>query len=156
MLMANLIKNSTTTPLIVHGPWIGPSGEPSAPKRILSEIKCEKVIVTRIAAGGDQSFAIVSDPKKSPLDFRDFETKIEILTNELIKDITAKGPEDLLDQDYLEKLEVIFQHPACFNASLLTDTHKPCTSKNNGVDLKAWKHTTLALSKLVSLAINFL
>ena len=138
--------NSTTTPQVVHGSWVGPSGEPTAPKRILSDIThSEKVIVIRIGAGGDQSFVIVQDPKSKPLDFRDADHLhgIEILNKGLIKEMNSKGNEDLLDQEFIEKLEVIFQNPACINASLLLEpTHKPCTSKNNGIDMVAWSKTT--------------
>ena len=56
--------------------------------------------------------------------------------------------EDALDQDFMEKLEVIFQHPACLNASFLLPSHKPCTSKNGGINIEAWKHATDRLDKL--------
>ena len=133
--------NSTITPQVVHGSWVGPSGEPSAPKRILKSNE-EKVIVTRIGAGGDQSFAIVQDPKVKPLDLREETNGIEKLTKELIQEMNSKSENDVLEQDFMEKLEVIFQHPACINASLLLNTHKPCTSKNNGVDMPTWTKTT--------------
>ena len=50
---------------VVHGPWIGPSGEPSYPKRM--EIDDEKkVIVYKIGAGGDQSYTLVCGPENYP------------------------------------------------------------------------------------------
>jgi len=72
--LGNSAYTSSTTPQVVHGPWVGPTGEYSAPKRIIGEIEKgqEKVVVTKIGGGGDQSFAIVNPyAKKSiPMDLR--------------------------------------------------------------------------------------
>ena len=81
----------------------------------------EPVIVTRIGSGGDQSFAIVStiSQKVTPVDFRNDHETIATLSSQIVNDMLAPGPEDSLDQDFLEQLEVIFQNPACLNASFL-------------------------------------
>lgn len=147
---------SAVTPQVVHGPWIGPTGEPSAPKRVMEEMEVdgfEKVVITRIGAGGDQSYALVNEPsmvKREQADFRQHPQNmlIETLTSEVVEAMMLPGPEDALDQDFLERLEVIFQHPACLTASFLLPNHKPCTSKNDGIDFDAWRHATKGLTKL--------
>ncbi len=142
-----------TTPQVVHGPWIGPTGEPSAPKRVIEEMDLtgEPVGVIRIGAGGDQSFAIVCSSRKIDLNLIDHRVDcgqvIEQLETDTVNEMLAVGSEDCLDQDFLERLEIIFQNPACINASYLNSSHKPCTSKNHGVDMVAWNGATKALSK---------
>ena len=101
-----------------------------------------------IGAGGDQSYASVSDPNiQESFDFRNqFKTtSIETLSPEILEEMLTPKDEDALDQDFMEKLEVIFQHPACLNASFLLPCHKPCTSKNEGINIEAWKHATKRL-----------
>jgi hypothetical protein len=50
---------------------------------------------------------------------------------------------DKIDQDFLERLEIVFGSPACLNASFLTpnDAHHFCTSNNSGIDIEAWNTT---------------
>lgn len=154
--LGNGSYSCATTPQVVHGPWVGPTGEPSAPKRVIEEMNIdpllEPVVITNIGAGGDQSFAVTSEIKKkvSPVDYRLHLPTLEMLTTEIIDEMLSHGPEDCLDQDFLEKLEIIFQNPACINSSFLLPSHKPCTSKNHGVDLKAWNYTTKRLSKITN------
>ena len=93
----------------------------------------------------------VCDPgSKEPIDFRvqSKSSKIETLTPEILEEMLTPKDGDMLDQDFLEKLEVIFQNPACLNASFLLPSHKPCTSKNEGINMEAWNHATNGLSKL--------
>jgi E3 ubiquitin-protein ligase HERC4 len=72
---------------------------------------------------------------------------IESLTPSVIDEMFQPGPDETLDQDFLEKLETIFQSPAGLNASLLLPSHKPCTSKNNGIDFSAWTRSTQTISQ---------
>ena len=59
------------------------------------------------------------------MDYRTDQESIANLTSQIVNDMLAPGPEDPLDQDFLEQLEVIFQNPACLNASFLLPSHKP-------------------------------
>ena len=70
----------------------------------------------------------VCDPgSKEPIDFRvqSKSSRIETLTPEILEEMLTPKDGDMLDQDFLEKLEVIFQNPACLNASFLLPSHKP-------------------------------
>jgi len=131
--LGNSAYGSNTTPQVVHGPWVGPTGEPSAPKRIMEEMDTNQdpVVVTRISGGGDHSFAVVESIKKKtkPIDYRTDYEAIDTLSSEIVNAMMAPGPNQSLDQDFLERLEVIFQNPACLNASFLLPTHRPCTSR---------------------------
>ena len=130
------------------------TGEPSAPKRIIEHMDIDTsvpVAVTRIGAGGNQSFALVNPSSKKiiPSDYRtDFlpEKYLSLLTPEIIDKMKSAGADESLDQDFLEQLEIIFQNPACLNASFLLPDHKPCTSKNPGVDIQRWTQTTQDLT----------
>ena len=57
-----------------------------------------------------------------------------------------------LDQDFLEEVETIFQSPACLSASFLKANHMPCSHKNSGVDVGAWRDlfNTIGKSKKLS------
>ena len=57
------------------------------------------------------------------------------------------GPTDTIDQDFLERLEIIFGSPASLNSSFLAanDAHHTCGGSNSGIDVEAWKS---ACSKL--------
>ena len=59
------------------------------------------------------------------MDYRTDQESIATLTSQIVNDMLAPGAEDPLDQDFLEQLEVIFQNPACLNASFLLPSHKP-------------------------------
>jgi hypothetical protein len=48
------------------------------------------------------------------------------------------GPADTVDQDFMERLEIIFGSPASLNGSFLTSSD-PCTLSNSGIDMSAWK-----------------
>ena len=82
---------------------------------------------------------LVCDPdRKEPVDFRSQpkNSNIETLSPAVLEEMLAPQGEDPLEQDFMEKLEVIFQHPACLNASFLLPSHKPCTSKNDGINME--------------------
>ncbi len=53
-------------------------------------------------------------------------------------------------QDFLEAVETVFQSRSCLNGSFLQEatepTHRPCTSKNCGVDFAAWSDAFAAIS----------
>ena len=53
--------------------------------------------------------------------------------------IAAVKEDEMLDQDFLEHVETIFQSKACLNGSLLTGSHQPCTSRNSGIDMASWQ-----------------
>ena len=50
------------------------------------------------------------------------------------------SPTDKVDQDFLERLEIIFGSPAALNASFLTAdaAHQCCGLNNSGIDMQAW------------------
>ncbi len=105
-----------------------------------------------IGAGGDQSYASVLkavEAGKEAVDHRCLKQTqaIETLTDTVIKQILDVTGDAVLDQEFLEKVETIFQHPACLNGSLLLPSHKPCTSKNEGIDIAKWKETLDNISK---------
>ena len=110
-----------------------------------------QVVISFVGAGGDQSYACVrkSESKKQPCDYRVIKptAKIETLTDDVIKQLTSAGADSVLDQDFLEKVETIFQSPASLNGSLLLPSHKPCTSKNEGIDVAKWTKTLDAIGK---------
>ena len=53
--------------------------------------------------------------------------------------MVSYGPTDVIDQDFLERLEIIFGSPASFNGSFLTPSLSSCSLDNSGIDLKRWK-----------------
>ena len=63
---------------------------------------------------------------------------IETLSPVVVEEMLTPQGDDKLDQDFMEKLEIIFQNPACLNASFLLPSHKPCTSKNEGKCMKTF------------------
>eukprot|EP00092_Neocalanus_flemingeri_P033110 GFUD01036005.1.p1 GENE.GFUD01036005.1~~GFUD01036005.1.p1 ORF type:complete len:1046 (+),score=311.60 GFUD01036005.1:157-3294(+) len=89
-----------------------------------------------IAAGGNTSWCCVS-PSPSR-DMRDQPPALSLLTPALLEQISNYSPEDLMNQDLLEQLEVITSSLSCINGSLLTKDHFCCKASNPGVDLTAW------------------
>ena len=61
--------------------------------------------------------------------------------------MSSYEPTDTIDQDFLERLEIIFGSPAALNCSFLTanDAHHTCGGSNSGIDMVSWKS---ACSKL--------
>ncbi len=116
-----------------------------------------------IGAAGDQSYAALcfASPPSLPPDHRAARQTIRTLTPEMAERIRMAGENESLDQvgqitnaaslsfslhyvrnvqDFLECVETVFQSRSCLNGSLLLESsHRPCTSRNCGVDFAAWK-----------------
>ncbi|KAI4456139.1 ubiquitin-protein ligase e3a-related [Holotrichia oblita] len=126
---------NSSTPQVVLGPWVSPSGISVLPD------SSENIAVKRIFAGGDHCFALCSNRSNvdSPFDARFYSPTTQILTLELglittCSKITARGTIDL---ELLGNLETIFKSLSCLNGSFLlpNDEHYYCTSKHHGVDV---------------------
>lgn len=131
------------TPQVVQGPWVSPRGEPAAaPKRIMdkfADVTNKAVVIYVIGAGGDHSYASVCKADSlEEVDHRQAKAPIETLTDDLLDKIYSATTDEVLEQDFLERLETVFSSCACLNGSLLLPTHIPCTSKNNGIDFTKW------------------
>lgn len=126
---------NSSTPQVVLGPWISPSGT-----SVLPDSNAD-FTVKRIFAGGDHCFALCANKssKDSPFDARFYPPSTQILTLEsslitTCSKFTVKGTVDL---DILGNLETIFKSLSCLNGSFLlsNDQHYYCTSKHHGVDV---------------------
>ena len=122
----------TLAPQPVVGPWAKFQGA-----------KTEDV-VTLIGASGDQSFAAMAPANRRETYLKDLRTlapaqRIKTLTPELLDQISAAKEQEMLDQDFLETLETVFQSSSCLNGSLLKEDHNPCSSKNIGCDFESWE-----------------
>ncbi|XP_054285164.1 probable E3 ubiquitin-protein ligase HERC4 isoform X2 [Macrosteles quadrilineatus] len=127
---------SSTTPQVVVGPWLSPSGISIVENNNISDY-----VVKRIYAGGDQCFVTVTRQKDkvAPEDLRILDESSQILTLSQDK-LTAcqKQPTDSpVDQDLLTYLETVLSNWACLNGSFLlkNDDHYCCTSRHHGVNL---------------------
>jgi hypothetical protein len=62
----------------------------------------------------------------------------------------------LIDQDFLERLEIIFGSPACLNCSFLTanDRHHTCGGSNSGIDMEGWMEACAKLKACTHETIN--
>ena len=128
--------SNASTPQVVLGPWVSPSGVPVVPNAA-----APNTVIRRIFAGGDHCFVSVTDKKQNiaPVDFRTYEpeSQISILNSAKLEPCVRIGVNGQVDQDILSYLEVVFKSLACLNGSFLIkgDAHYYCTSKHHGVDM---------------------
>jgi E3 ubiquitin-protein ligase HERC4 len=92
--------------------------------------------INLVAAGSNSNWFTVNGKDCSQLTR---EPAIKVLDQKLLKRIQDIAPEETLDQDFIEELELIFCSLSCLNGSLLLPTHSGCSGNNNGVDFEAWK-----------------
>ncbi len=108
-----------------------------------------------IGAAGDQSFAACSSPSVAAayvVEQRQVEGncggRVLTLTTELGTAVGKTEKEHVLDQDFLEKVETVFQSRSCLNGSmLLAESHMPCTSRNSGIDFGKWQEAFTSIAK---------
>lgn len=66
--------------------------------------------------------------------------QMKILTPALVDKIAEVKEDAMLDQDFMEHVETIFQSKASLNGSFLTPAHQPCNSRNSGIDMPSWQN----------------
>lgn len=130
---------NSSTPQVVLGPWISPSGTTVVP--------CDKYfVIYRIFAGGDHCFATVQGQNlKGEYDCREYpvDTQILTLSYAYLNKCLKIGPKHPIDHEMLSYLETVFKSLSCFNGSFLLENgeHYYCTSKHHGVDIQAAEKT---------------
>ncbi|XP_034237400.1 probable E3 ubiquitin-protein ligase HERC4 [Thrips palmi] len=133
--LGNKYTGNSSTPQVVVGPWLSPSGV----SLVKSTHEC---VVKKIAAGGDHCFALVTLPQEQilPDDFRLFSPHTQVLTlqQKYLQDCEKYGADSQVDLELITYLETVFNSQACFNASFLmkNDYHYCCTSKHHGVEIE--------------------
>ncbi|XP_059615438.1 probable E3 ubiquitin-protein ligase HERC4 isoform X2 [Phlebotomus argentipes] len=131
---------NVSVPQVVSGPWISATGQPFK-EADESGVGGPSMKVRRIFSGGDH--CLVSAVEKSSniqsYDSRIYDGKTQIcqLSLELASSFSDLTKDSNVDLDVISILEVIFKNQACLNASFLKESeeHRPCTSKNHGVDV---------------------
>lgn len=138
---------NSSTPQVVLGPWLSPSGTSVIPDADTN------FMVKKIFAGGDHCFATVSNrgDQEKACDSRYYQSLTQILMVDLdlvttCSKIPAGGNVDL---DVLGALETIFKSLSCINGSFLlsNDEHYYCTSKHHGVDVALAENIFDAIAK---------
>jgi len=139
---------NASTPQVVLGPWANAKGETvvSPSKAGLSKDGLGKKtpVITLVAAFGDQSYACVCPTSAASSLQQDHRLppprSLAMLTldEKMVLQIESASLASVLDEDFLENLEKVFQSKSCLNGSLLTAEHRPCGSKNFGANLDKW------------------
>lgn len=128
-------SSNASTPQVVLGPWVSPSGVPLVPSSASTN-----AVIKRIFAGGDHCFVSVSEKKSKiePSDFRNYDAESQILTLRIanLESCAKIRINGHVDQDILSYLEVVFKSLACLNGSFLVQDHYYCTSKHHGVNME--------------------
>jgi len=96
-----------------------------------------------IYAGGDQSFVVLNSSSSNgnlpPCDFQklyaDKQKQILTITKDYVSQMCSAN--EPVNQEIMEKAEILFASPACWNASflMLDKRSGPCTWRNIGIDL---------------------
>ncbi|XP_076666112.1 HECT and RLD domain containing E3 ubiquitin ligase 4 isoform X2 [Andrena cerasifolii] len=139
--LGNRVAQSVATPLVVHGPWVGPNGSPMMCFDTKLTPDTTDYIVRHIFTGGDHCFATVVLRKDNiePDDCRALDQSCKILgvTEEQLMACQRVPPNSPVDHDLMTYLETVFKSQACINGSFLlrNDAHYGCSSKHHGVDL---------------------
>ncbi|CAH2254500.1 jg25682 [Pararge aegeria aegeria] len=112
----------------------------------------------RVFAGGDHSFLIINSDKTIKTDFRLPEQRKQILTLNLAK-LTACQffkDHDVVNQELLAYLEIVFGSLACINGSFLLgqNAHFGCNTKMPGVDLAKAEEAFTLISRLENSTIQ--
>ncbi|KAF5305408.1 hypothetical protein FQR65_LT07734 [Abscondita terminalis] len=134
-------------PQVVLGPWVSLSASDIVQS---SQSQCA---VRRIFAGGDHSFATVTEKAKgeSPYDCREIVPKSQILCLDYsyLKTCLKVSSKASVDQETLAYLETVFKSLACINASFLlqNEEHYGCSSKHHGVDMAEAEKTFSLIGK---------
>ncbi|KAL0272513.1 UNVERIFIED_CONTAM: hypothetical protein PYX00_005450 [Menopon gallinae] len=131
------MNSNSTTPQVVMGPWVSPSGV----SVITEKKKVENVLVTNIYSGGDQCFVSVVPYKANiaPDDNRVFKEKTQILSikPDKISQCRKIKANSTVDQELFLYLEIVFRSQSCINSSFLlsNEEHYCCTPKHHGIDI---------------------
>ncbi|CAG9823178.1 unnamed protein product [Phaedon cochleariae] len=147
---------SASTPQVVLGPWVSPSGVSliAAPEVV------GNIVIQRIFAGGDHCFVSVIPQQStaSPYDCRDLseDTQILVITESYAESLARTPCEGAVDQDVLTFLETFFKSLSCLNGSFLLDNggHYYCTSKHHGVDLEKAEAVFSLIGKIENKSIK--
>ncbi|CAH2001547.1 unnamed protein product [Acanthoscelides obtectus] len=148
--------SSASTPQVVLGPWVSPSGMSLVPQND----KVKNLIIHRIFAGGDHSLVLCKDKESRipPYDCRELypETQILTLTLDYVRGLQRFAGNKPVDQDVLSYLETVFKSLSCMNGSFLLDSnrHYYCTSKHHGVDLELTEAAYSTIGRLENASIK--
>ncbi|XP_074030404.1 HECT and RLD domain containing E3 ubiquitin ligase 4 isoform X3 [Leptinotarsa decemlineata] len=147
---------SASTPQVVLGPWVSPSGMSLVPTS--SDIK--NLVIQRIYAGGDHCFVSVikQESKVPPYDCREIDPQTQILSisYDYIKNLLRIPCDNPVDQDVLTYLETVFKSLSCINGSFLLDDdrHYYCSSKHHGVDIAVAEATFSLIGRIENKSIT--
>ncbi|XP_049804341.1 probable E3 ubiquitin-protein ligase HERC4 isoform X1 [Schistocerca nitens] len=150
---------NATTPQVVLGPWVSPSGVSIIEPHEQSQ-HSQNCVVKRIYAGGDHCFALVTRKQDNiPSDdcrIHEADSQILSLTVEKIEECGRVLPDETVDQDLMTYVETVFSSQACINSSFLLqdDGHYCCTSRHHGVDLTVAERFFTLLSKIENQSIK--
>lgn len=139
--------SNASTPQVVQGPWISPTGS------AIVNNNQSHYIINRIFAGGDHCFATVTERSKllPSFDCRMFEPEMQILilNYDYLSTCLEIPAKNTVDQEMLVYLETVFKSLACLNGSFLLtrEEHYCCTSKHHGVDMEAAEQTFSLIGK---------
>lgn len=146
--------SSASTPQVVHGPWVSPSGSAVVPS---SQAHC---VINRIFAGGDHCFATVTEKSRHipSFDCREFvpEMQILVLNYDYLSTCIKISPKGQVDQEMIVYLETVFKSLACMNGSFLlaNEEHYCCSSKHHGIDLDLAEKTFSLIGKFENQTIK--
>lgn len=140
---------NASTPQVVLGPWVSPSGAPV----VAASNSKENYVIYRIFAGGNQCFVTVNRKEKkiTPYDCRELQptTQILVLNYEYINSCLKVSQKAKVDHEFLNYVETVFRSLASINGSFLlaNEEHYYCTSKHHGVDLHEAEKTFSLIAK---------
>ncbi|CAG9828985.1 unnamed protein product [Diabrotica balteata] len=147
---------NASTPQVVLGPWVSPSGMSLIP--VAQDVK--NLVIHRIFAGGDHCFVSVikKDSKVPPFDGRDIDpsTQITILSYNFVKNLLRISAKDTVDQDVWTFLETAFKSLACMNGSFLldNDAHYICNIRHHGVNVAVAEDAFSYIAKIENESIK--
>lgn len=140
---------NASTPQVVLGPWVSPSGVPV----VAASTSAENHVIHRIFAGGNHCFVTVTKKEDSiePYDCRNLQpsTQILVLNHDYLKRSLDVDSRASVDHDLLSYLETVFKSLSCINGSFLlpNEEHCYCTSKHHGVNLQLAEQTFGLIAK---------
>lgn len=147
---------NASTPQVVLGPWVSPSG-----KSIINDHNTkEGYVIHRIFAGGNHCFVTVTrrEDMIEPYDSRVHHptTQILVLNYDYLNSNLRLAARGRVDQEFLSYLEIVFRSLACLNGSFLlaNEQHYYCTSKHHGVDLEMAEKTFTLIARCENSSIK--
>ncbi|XP_011152046.1 probable E3 ubiquitin-protein ligase HERC4 isoform X1 [Harpegnathos saltator] len=158
--LGNRIAQNSTTPQVVFGPWVSPSGSSMINHDSHDSPKPTDCVVKHIFSGGDHCFAIVTlrEDNIEPDDCRILGSTSQILTvtEEQLAACQRVPAESLVDHELITYLETVFRSQACINGSFLraNDAHYGCSRKHHGVDIDSAIKLYAIISKLENKTIQ--